>query len=160
MQCNATQQTADILVHWHAQRCAGIIRENPLILNGTWAKCANQIARFMSTIFNLSWYYTRSLSMRLLYIYLIRWMSICNIEVGFCRNYRVCMPVGIAAGNLCHASREFHMLSWLMFAKQNLTAYTLLTPSYDFSETNTHRPCTVLTEPFEHSAHIVFNMHV
>lgn len=62
--------------------------------------------------------------------------AIC-IEVGFCRNYRVCMPVGIAAGNLCHASREFHMLSWLMFAKQNLTAYTLLTPSYDFSETNT-----------------------
>lgn len=60
------------------------------------------------------------------------------IEVEFCRNYGVCMSVGIAAGNLCHASREFHMLSWLMFAKQNLTAYTLLTPSYSETNTLTH----------------------
>lgn len=32
----------------------GIIRENPLILNGTWVKCANQMVRFMNSILNLS----------------------------------------------------------------------------------------------------------
>lgn len=55
------------------------------------------------------------------------------------------ISVGIASGNLCHAFREFHMLSWVMFASRFTRIYAIngcLTTTrnkYSMSRAYTHK---------------------
>lgn len=134
-------------------------QENPLILNGTWAKCANQIVRFMKRILQL--WMVFGVQCTCLPIWLSFALSLSHIRSlsDFVPELES-MSVGIAAFNLCHASKEFHMLSWIMFASRFNRMYMILTAVLvQLLEINTKRTISIeRNRNFARFAHISYSI--